>query len=86
VEQGDVNARTLLGLIYLEGRGVEPSSVEAHTWFNLAAADGDSEGAKNRDSIAQKMSIVEVLEAQRRAREWRRSHPKPSTPQAIEPR
>ena len=40
-------------------------------WFNLAAAQGDADAAKNRDSLATRMTLDQIAEAQRMAREWR---------------
>jgi TPR repeat protein len=44
-EQGFAEAQYKLGLIYEEGLGVTQDYVEAHKWFNLAAARGRA-GAK----------------------------------------
>jgi TPR repeat protein len=42
-EQGDARARTVLGLIHLNGRGVPKDEVQAERWFRLAAEDGDAQ-------------------------------------------
>ena len=73
-EQGDASAQSNLGLMYTNGQGMPQDYIQAHMWYNLAAASGGDEDkerhAKNRDSIAEKMTLGQVLEAQRRAREW----------------
>ncbi|MCP4305501.1 MAG: hypothetical protein GY788_11610 [bacterium] len=38
--------------------------------LSLAAAQGDEDARKNRDSIAKQMTPDQVAEAQRMAREW----------------
>jgi hypothetical protein len=40
-------------------------------WFNLAAAGGNLVAARKRDSIEEKMTLVQIAEAQRLAREWK---------------
>ena len=50
--------------------------VEAHKWFNLAAAhpanptDGEK-ATKNRYLVASKMTPAQIAEAQKLAREWK---------------
>jgi uncharacterized protein len=45
--------------------------IQARMWFNLAGANGDADGIKNRDMVARKTTADEIAEAQRRAREWK---------------
>ena len=60
-----------LGVAYSTGAsGVEGDLIEAHMWFNLAAARGHEEAADLRAEIADEMSAREIAEAQRRARQW----------------
>lgn len=59
-----------LGINYSTGRGVEPSLIAAHKWFNLAAAKGNAEAARYRKELAAEMAAGDVAEAQRQAREW----------------
>ena len=47
--------------------------VQAHMWFNLAAAQGYKPGDEGRDGIAEFMTPAEVAEAQRLAGKWRPS-------------
>ena len=77
-EQGDAQAQYNLGLSYARGEGVTPDPVAAHMWLNLAAAHfpaSDNRGrmaaTKNRDSVASEMTSDQLVEAQRRAREWK---------------
>lgn len=69
--QGDTSAYFDLGVAYSTGsHGVECELVEAHKWFNLAAAGGHEEAAWCRADISEEMTAREIAEAQRRAREW----------------
>lgn len=69
--QGDVSALFDLGVAYSTASSGTPSDlVEAHKWFNLAAARGHEEAAWSRADIAEEMTAREVAEAQRRARQW----------------
>lgn len=69
--QGDVSAYYDLGVAYSTGsHGVDCDLIEAHKWFNLAAASGHGEAAMCRADISDEMTAREIAEAQRRAREW----------------
>ena len=75
-EQGDALAQYNLGVIYHNGNGVQQDVVQAHMWLNLAAA-GLPPGEDHdkvviiRDEVARLMTLAQILEGQRRAREWR---------------
>lgn len=72
--QGQVSALYDLGVAYSTGsHGVAPDLIEAHKWFNLAAARGHEEAAWCRADISDEMTAREIAEAQRRAREWLRT-------------
>lgn len=67
---GDSNACYDLGVAYSTGSlGLTCDLIEAHKWFNLAAARGHEEAAWCRADISDEMSAREIAEAQRRARE-----------------
>ena len=70
-EQGFAEAQYSLGVMYAEGRGVQQDFVQAHMWFDLAAASGDSSAGKNMEIIAAKMTRSQIAEAQRLAKEWK---------------
>ena len=78
-EQGDVQAQFTLGVMYANDRGRPPNYVEAHMWLNLAVTR--STGAERtrsvtaRDKVAERMTLADLSEAQRRAREWHEAHP-----------
>ncbi len=61
--------------MYGNGPGVPQAYVQAHMWFNLAAAQGYEGAAKNRDPAASKMTPARIAEAQRLAKEWLEKHP-----------
>lgn len=63
-----------LGLMYCSGRGVEIDMVEAHKWFNLAAARGNLDARTYRSEIARELTRQQMGEAQRRARAWLARH------------
>jgi TPR repeat protein len=68
---GNSSAYFDLGVAFSTGsHGVECDLIEAHKWFNLAAAQGHEEAAWCRADISDEMSAREIAEAQRRARQW----------------
>ncbi len=69
-EQGNAAAQFFLGFMYDRGRGVSQDYVQAHLWYNLAAARSNDTARRNRDIIAEKMTPAQIAEAQQLAREW----------------
>jgi TPR repeat protein len=68
---GEIDACYDLGVAFSTGsHGVASDLVEAHKWFNLAAASGHEEASWCRADISEEMTAREIAEAQRRAREW----------------
>jgi len=59
-----------LGLIYSTGTGDAADIIQAHMWFNLAAARGSDAAKDCRRELAYQMSKDEIALAQRSAREW----------------
>ena len=77
-QQGNINAQNNLGRIYANGkRGVPQDFVRAHTWYTIAAAtmsgDGVEIAVRNRDSVASRMTAVEIEKAQEMARRCQQS-------------
>jgi uncharacterized protein len=69
--EGDEGACFDLGVAYSTGsNGADCDLIEAHMWFNLAAARGHEEAAHCRADISDDMTAREIAEAQRRARQW----------------
>jgi TPR repeat protein len=70
-DQGDAHAQNNLGFLYATGRGVPQDYIQAHMWFNLAGAQGDTDAINNRDLVAAKMTPAQLSEAQKLARQWK---------------
>lgn len=69
--QGDVASLFDLGVFYSTGsNGVECDLIEAHKWFNIAAARGHEDAPFCRADVSDEMTAREIAEAQRRARQW----------------
>jgi uncharacterized protein len=69
--RGDEAACFELGVAFSTGStGAGYDLIEAHKWFNLAAARGHEEAAHCRADIADEMTAREIAEAQRCAREF----------------
>ena len=62
------------GIYLSSGRGGQIDLVEAHKWFNIAAARGDRIAAQHRDELASEMTREEIAAALRAAREWVTHH------------
>ena len=71
------------GIVYSSGREVDIDLVEAHKWFNIAAARGHAAGAEMRREIAELMSDADIGRAQRAARDWLKANPLPAMPVEI---
>ncbi|PKP89440.1 MAG: hypothetical protein CVT75_13130 [Alphaproteobacteria bacterium HGW-Alphaproteobacteria-14] len=68
---GQAGACFDLGVAFSTGSSGAPCDlIEAHKWFNLAAARGHEEAAYCRADISEEMTAREIAEAQRRARQW----------------
>jgi uncharacterized protein len=81
-DQGDVDSQVALGIAYEGGIGVPQDYVEAHKWYNLAAArtkDADFRAGyiKRRDDVALKMTPAQIAEAQKLARDWKPTKQQP---------
>ena len=73
-EQGEPTGQYLLGLLFDKGYGVPQDWVEAEVWLNLAAAHAGGTRqeyfARVRDAVAQKLTLDQLAETQRRASAW----------------
>jgi TPR repeat protein len=77
-DRGNAGAQDNLGIMYASGNGVPQDYVEAHKWFTIAALRLPESTARDRDRaaqhgewLAQKMTLAQIAEAQKRAREWK---------------
>ena len=72
--KGNIAALYDLGVAFsTASHGAICDLIEAHKWFNIAAARGHEEAAWCRADVAEEMTAREIAEAQRRAREWLRT-------------
>lgn len=72
-ERGETGALFDLAVALSTGsHGLPIDDIEAHKWFNIAAARGHGEAALCRAELADGMTARDIAEAQRRAREWLR--------------
>ena len=70
-EQGDAEAQHNLGFMYSKGQGAPQDYVQAYMWVNLAVAQGREDARKARDILAEHMTLAQMDEARRLAREWK---------------
>jgi TPR repeat protein len=66
---GAGQGRNNLGLLYLNGDGVPKDLVQAYMWFRLTQQQTNLPDAKAQ------MTAVQIVQADRMATEWTRSHP-----------
>ena len=65
---GDEVAAFELAMCYASGSGIAVDLVQAHRWFNVAAACGYQPALDWRHEVAMEMTAREVVEAQKLAR------------------
>ena len=65
--QGDKNAQYALGLIYIEGRGIETNPVESYAWLTAAILQGDEDAFLLRNMVAELMTNKDIGKAEERA-------------------
>ncbi len=71
-EQGYAPAQNNLGALYLRGWGnLEANPVQAYLWFSLAGEQGFPGANKKRTDAGHFLSVDELAQAERLAREWR---------------
>ena len=75
-EQGNSQTQYNLGAMYETGRGDARDMVEAHKWFNLAAANSGigwdrADAYVSRDRVAGLLTPAQLAEAQKRAQDWK---------------
>jgi len=70
-EQGHAQAQVNLGIMSSQGQGVPKDDVQAYRWYTLAAGQGDDLAEKFKDHLEKSMTLDQLAEAQRLAREWK---------------
>lgn len=67
---GDAKARLNLGMLYATGAGgLKKDPAQAHAWLSLAAQDGESMAALQRDAVAKTLTKAELARSQELVRE-----------------
>ena len=56
--------------MYGNGEGVPKDNVNAYAWLNVAAANGNDHGPKNRGLIAKDMTPEQIAKAQELSKVW----------------
>ncbi len=69
--QGHAQAQVNLGIMSSQGRGVPKDSVQAYRWYTLAVNQGDDLAGKFKNHLEKSMTLHQLAEAQRLAREWK---------------
>ena len=64
-----------LGQLYADGKGVPKDLVQAHSWFDLAAANGVAEGATRAAALEANMTPTDVVRAKAQAAAWQPRDP-----------
>src|SRR5262249_48511432 len=77
-DQGEAGAQFNLGVLYYTGEGVPQDDVQAYKWFQLAVASFTTKSDQDkavevRNRVAARMTPAQITEAQKLAREWKKS-------------
>ena len=73
-EQNHHSAQYALGQMLAEGGGGPKNAVEGYMWIRLSAPKSDRHTREVLEKMAKSMSREDVLQAERNAVEWMRSH------------
>jgi len=57
--------------MYSKGLGVPKDDVQAYRWYTLAACQGDDRAEEFTDHLEKSMTLDQLAEAERFAREWK---------------
>jgi TPR repeat protein len=63
-DQGHANAQFNLAMMYQYGIGITQDYMRAYMWFDLASSEDESNGAKNRDIVASRMTPQQLQQTQ----------------------
>ncbi len=69
-EEGDVGSQLFVADAYAYGQGVEVDLVVAYMWYDIALQYWGPLAVRARDVIAEKMTVEQIVEAERRADHW----------------
>ena len=70
-EQGLALAQHNLGVMYAKGDGVDQDNELAYVWYSLAVGQGHQDARQGLEYVAGKLTAEQIVEAEKRAREWR---------------
>jgi TPR repeat protein len=70
-DQGSAIAQYYLGLAYGNGQGVSQDFVQSYMWFEVSAGRGYQDAVQGRDAAAKQMTVAQIEEAQKLARDWK---------------
>ncbi len=70
-ERGNEAAQASLGFMYAKGQEVAQNYIQAYMWITLAVAQGNEKAVKGLELLEKSMTLDELAEAQRLAREWK---------------
>lgn len=76
-ELGHGDSQTHLGLMYFVGMEVSRDHIEALKWLNIASSLGVDVAPRYSNIVAQRMTELQISEAQRMADDWLAEHLKP---------
>ena len=66
-ENGHVESQVNLGVVFVKGKSSLQNYIQAHMWFNIAAAQGSRAARDYRDNIAKQMVPQDISTAQQLA-------------------
>jgi hypothetical protein len=69
-DNDDHKSQFRLGQLFEQGLGTPQNFIEAHKFYNLAAATGDPEARGARDAVAERMTGEQIARAQDEALAW----------------
>ncbi|MGL5659829.1 MAG: hypothetical protein ACRDCX_00995, partial [Aeromonas sp.] len=69
-QQGHTSAQSILGAMYVMGKGVPQSYLQAYAWGSVAAANGDAKAIELRDLAAELLTAAQLNEGQRLAAQY----------------
>lgn len=72
-DRGDADAQHMLGGMYISGTGIEKNPTQGYMWLLLASERGQLLATVMLDVMHDRFTEQEVVEARRKARDWRPS-------------
>ena len=72
-ERGNAAAQYYMGVMFANGQGVKRNYIVAYAWYSVAAEEQDM-AEENRDDIEVKLSVAQLEQAKKLAREYNRKY------------